>query len=97
MKRVIVIADRAALVSLKLLVALNLLFFLSFLVVMLLAGRAHAEMANCVGTDLLTALEKNDPAAFRSGRRSQRQGPAVEAGETGRKTVLSVRHHAHDR
>ncbi|NUS19483.1 MAG: polysaccharide biosynthesis protein GumN, partial [Mesorhizobium sp.] len=65
MKRVIAIADRAALVSLKLLAALNLLFFLSFLVVLLLAGRAHAEVPNCVGTDLLAALEKNDPAAFK--------------------------------
>ncbi|TPN83718.1 polysaccharide biosynthesis protein GumN [Mesorhizobium sp. CU2] len=65
MKRVIAIADRAALVSLKLLVALNLLFFLSFLVVLLLAGRAHAQAPNCAGTDLLTALEKSDPAAFK--------------------------------
>ena len=65
MKRVIAIADRAALVSLKLLVALNLLFLLSFLVVLLLAGRAHAQAPNCAGTDLLTALEKNDPAAFK--------------------------------
>jgi len=65
MKRVIAIADRAALVSLKLLAALNLLFFLSFIVVLLLAGRAHAEAPNCVGADLLTALEKHDPAAFK--------------------------------
>ncbi|MDX8527366.1 TraB/GumN family protein [Mesorhizobium sp. MSK_1335] len=65
MKRVIAIADRAALVSLKLLAALNLLFFLSFIVVLLLAGRVHAEAPNCAGTDLLTALEKNDPAAFK--------------------------------
>ncbi|TGQ87888.1 polysaccharide biosynthesis protein GumN, partial [Mesorhizobium sp. M1C.F.Ca.ET.204.01.1.1] len=64
MKRVIAIADRAALVSLKLLVALNLLFFLSFIVVLLLASRAHAEAPNCAGTDLLTALEKSDPATF---------------------------------
>jgi uncharacterized protein YbaP (TraB family) len=65
MKRVIAIADRAALVSLRLLAALNLLFFLSFLVVLLLAGRAHAQAPNCAGTDLLTSLEKNDPAAFK--------------------------------
>jgi len=62
MKRVIAIADRAALVSLKLLVALNVLFFLSFLIVMLLAGRAHAE--DCAGTDLLVGLKKDDPATF---------------------------------
>ena len=64
MKRVIAIADRAALISLKLLVALNVLFFLSFLAILLLAGRAHAEAA-CGGADLLAGLEKSDPAAFK--------------------------------
>lgn len=65
MKRVIAIADRAALVSLKLLAALNLLFFLSFILVLLLAGRAHAEAPACGGADLLAGLEKTDPAAFK--------------------------------
>ncbi|CDX25790.1 GumN family protein [Mesorhizobium sp. ORS 3324] len=65
MKRVIAIADRAALVSLKLLAALNVLFFLSFLVVLLLAGRAHADALACGGADLLAGLEKSDPAAFK--------------------------------
>ncbi|WP_192246386.1 TraB/GumN family protein [Mesorhizobium silamurunense] len=65
MKRVIAIADRAALVSLRLLAALNVLFFLSFLVVVLLAGRAHAEAAACGGSDLLASLSKSDPAAFK--------------------------------
>ncbi|MDX8516083.1 TraB/GumN family protein [Mesorhizobium captivum] len=65
MKRVIAIADRAALVSLKLLAALNALFFLSFLVVLLLAGRAHAEAPTCAGIDLLESLAKSDPAAFK--------------------------------
>ncbi|TIW24105.1 MAG: polysaccharide biosynthesis protein GumN [Mesorhizobium sp.] len=65
MKRVIAIADRAALVSLRLLVALNVLFFLSFLVVLLLAGRAHAEAAACGGNDMLSALQKGDPATYR--------------------------------
>ena len=65
MKRVLVIADRAALASLKLLVALNALFFLSFLVVLLLAmGKAHAEAPVCAGADLLSALQKDDPAAY---------------------------------
>jgi len=64
MKRVIAIADRAALVSLKLLVALNVLFFLSFLAVLMLAGQARAGVA-CSGTDMLAALRKSDPAAFR--------------------------------
>lgn len=65
MKRVIAIADRAALVSLKLLVALNVLFFLSFLTVALLAaGKAHAEIPTCAGADMLSALQKSDPAAY---------------------------------
>ncbi|MET3522690.1 TraB/GumN family protein [Mesorhizobium abyssinicae] len=64
MKRVIAIADRAALVSLKLLVALNVLFFLSFLIVALLAGRAHAETPACGGTDMLSALRKDNPAVY---------------------------------
>ncbi|TGP21993.1 MULTISPECIES: TraB/GumN family protein [unclassified Mesorhizobium] len=65
MKRVIAIADRAAFVSLRLLAALNMLFFLSFLIVLLLAGRAHAEAAACAGSDLLASLAKTDPAAFK--------------------------------
>lgn len=65
MKRVIAIADRAAAVSLKLLVALNVLFFLSFLVVLLLAGRAHAEASACGGADMFSALEKSDPSTFK--------------------------------
>ncbi|TIX36352.1 MAG: polysaccharide biosynthesis protein GumN, partial [Mesorhizobium sp.] len=64
MKRVIAIADRAALVSLKLLVALNVLFFLSFLIVALLAGRAHAETPACGGTDMLSALRKDNPTVY---------------------------------
>lgn len=77
MKRVIAIADRAALVSLRLLAALNLLFFLSFLVVLLLAGRAHAAAA-CSGADLLAALAKSDPAAF---RRVETEAAAVPNGK----------------
>jgi uncharacterized protein YbaP (TraB family) len=66
MKRVIAIADRAASVSLKLLVAFNVLFFLSFLAVLLFAaGRAHAGIPVCTGADMLTALRKDDPATYR--------------------------------
>ncbi|RWI90310.1 TraB/GumN family protein [Mesorhizobium sp.] len=77
MKRVIAIADRAALVSLKLLAALNLLFFLSFLLVLLLAGRAYAEAPACGGSDLLAGLAKSDPAAF---KRVQTEAAAVPNG-----------------
>ena len=67
MKRVIAIADRTALASLKLLVALNLLFFLSFLIVLLFAaGKAHAEIPVCIGADMLSALQKDDPATYRA-------------------------------
>ncbi|MER8518546.1 TraB/GumN family protein [Mesorhizobium sp. M1005] len=66
MKRLIAIADRATHMSLKLLVALNALFFLSFLIVALLAaGKARAETSACGGSDMLSALQKDDPAAYR--------------------------------
>ncbi|WP_137930408.1 TraB/GumN family protein [Mesorhizobium comanense] len=65
MKRVIAIADRAASVSLRLLVALNILFFLSFLAVLLFAaGRARAEVPTCTGADMLSALQKSNPATY---------------------------------
>lgn len=64
MKRVIAIADRAAAASLKVLVAANILFFLSFLAILLLtAGKAHAEVS-CTGTDMLSALQASEPAAY---------------------------------
>ncbi len=66
MKRVIAIADRTALASLRLLVALNVLFFLSFLIIALLAaGKARAETPACAGVDMLSALRKDDPVTYR--------------------------------
>ena len=57
--RAIAIADRAASLSLKLIVAINLLFLASFLTVLLLAsGMARAETAACTGKDMLTELER---------------------------------------
>ncbi len=65
MRRIIAIADRAALFSLKAIVALNVLFFLGFLLVALIvAGRADAA-ETCTGTDLTATLRKDDPAGFR--------------------------------
>ena len=65
MKKAIALADRVSLPALKLLAALNALFFLSFLVVLLLAaGRAHAEIPVCKGADLTASLRKDDPAAY---------------------------------
>jgi uncharacterized protein YbaP (TraB family) len=66
MKRVIAFADRAAAVSIRLLAALNVLFLLSFVAALLFAaGRAHAEIPTCTGADMLLALQKSDPAAYR--------------------------------
>lgn len=65
MKKAIALADRMSLPALKLLAALNALFFLSFLIISLLAaGRAHAEIPVCKGTDLTVSLQKDDPAAY---------------------------------
>lgn len=56
-------ADRAALISLRLLVAVNFLFLLSFLFVATLAiGRAHAQEPACTGHDMLAELAAGDPA-----------------------------------
>ncbi len=66
MRKVIAIADRLSLPALKLLAALNVLFFLSFLTVLLLAtGKARAETPACVGADLTVSLQKDDPAVYR--------------------------------
>lgn len=62
MKHAIAIADRAALGSLKLLVALNVLFFLSFLVVALLAaGRVQADIPIRSGGHTLSIPQADDP------------------------------------
>lgn len=66
MKRASALADRTALLSLRALAALNLLVFLSFmLVAFLAAGKAHAEAPACSGRDLLIELQKSDPVAYR--------------------------------
>ncbi|MCG7508644.1 TraB/GumN family protein [Mesorhizobium retamae] len=58
-------ADRIALLSLKLLAAINVLLFLSFAVVALLtANRAHAETVVCSGVDMVAGLQKSDPNAY---------------------------------
>lgn len=65
MKRAIAIVDRTAHKALLLLVALNVLFFLSFVAMTMLAmGQAQAAAADCKGSDLLAALQKSDPALF---------------------------------
>jgi uncharacterized protein YbaP (TraB family) len=65
MKRLLAIADRATLLSLKLLCAANILFVVSFLVIMALAtGRARAEMPACTGHDMMAEMQKSDPAGL---------------------------------
>jgi len=62
MKRFIAIADRAASLSLRLIAAINVLFLLSFLLMVAIAtSQARAEVA-CTGENLLAALETDDPA-----------------------------------
>lgn len=64
MNRAVALADRLAMPALKLLAAINVLFFLSFLLVAALAvGQARAETPTCTGVDLMEALRKDDPAA----------------------------------
>ena len=63
MKRIIALFDRGSLPALKLIAAINLLFFLAFaLSVVLATGRAHAETPACNGHDMLAPLENSDPA-----------------------------------
>ncbi|MET3662276.1 TraB/GumN family protein [Aquamicrobium ahrensii] len=69
MTRAPAFADRAALFCLKLLAGLNLVFFLSFLIMLALAtGRAQAEAIACAGVDLMEKLERDDPAAYAKAR-----------------------------
>ncbi|WP_378946903.1 TraB/GumN family protein [Mesorhizobium sp. ANAO-SY3R2] len=63
MKRIVALADRASLPALKLLAALNVLFFiLFFAVAFLVAGKVHAESPGCKGKDMLAELAASDPA-----------------------------------
>src|SRR5690606_7301047 len=65
MKKAAALADSVSLPALKLLALLNVLFFLSFLAVLLLAaGKARAETPVCAGADMTAALQKDDPAAY---------------------------------
>lgn len=63
MYRAVALADRLAMPALKLLAAINVFFFLSFLLVASLAvSQARAEAPECKGADLLEALKRDDPA-----------------------------------
>lgn len=65
MNRTFPLADRAALLGLKLLAAINVLAFLAALAVAIMAAsRVHAEPAPCVGRNLIDALKAEDAAAY---------------------------------
>jgi uncharacterized protein YbaP (TraB family) len=65
MKRIVALAERSSLAWLGLLAGLNLLFFMSFLIMALLAAsKAQAQVPACTGIDLATEMQENDPAAF---------------------------------
>lgn len=70
MTRTFAFADRAALFCMKLLAGLNLLFFITFLIVLAMAtGRAQADATICAGADLMEKLRKDDPDAYASVRK----------------------------
>lgn len=63
MTRFVAFADRASLLSLKLLAALNVLFFILFFgAAFLLASKAQAAAPVCTGSDMLAELQNSDPA-----------------------------------
>lgn len=69
MKRVTVLAERAAGLSLKLIAALNLLFLAAFLAALLAAmshARAGTQAPACPGDNLLAAMERDEPALLAS-------------------------------
>lgn len=64
MKRAVAVADRWSPWAIRLLAALNVLVFLSFLAIaVLVAGKARAEAPACSGSDMLAELARRDPAA----------------------------------
>ncbi|HHZ10826.1 MAG TPA: polysaccharide biosynthesis protein GumN [Rhizobiales bacterium] len=76
MNRAVFLADRLALPALKLLAAINVIFFLSFLLVAALAvEQAQAETPACKGVDLMEALKKEDPDAARKIEEEARATP----------------------
>lgn len=60
-----VLVDRWADRALKLVLALNVAFFLSFLAVLVgLSGKAHAAAQTCTGKDLIAEMAVSDPATL---------------------------------
>ncbi len=79
MQKAILLADRLSLPAMKVLAALNVLFFISFLLVLFFAaGRAHADVPACTGTDLTVSLRNDEPATF---RKIQAEAAATPNGE----------------
>lgn len=63
MNRFASLFDRTALPLIKLVAAINLLFLISFLIMVAIAtGKARAEAPACTGHDMMAGLEATDPA-----------------------------------
>jgi len=66
MTPILALCDRYALPAVKLIAAINVLFLLSFLAMLGLAEtQARAETPACTGQDMLSALQKDDPALYK--------------------------------
>jgi hypothetical protein len=61
MERAIAIADRAAPQALKIVAAVNLLFFAAFLATLIVAARAHPDLPQRVGGDIMSGLAGDTP------------------------------------
>jgi uncharacterized protein YbaP (TraB family) len=73
------VADRVALISIKLIVAANILFLISFLVVTFVAtSRAQAQAPVCTGKNLMEVIHSEDPKMF---ERIEKEAAAVKNGE----------------
>jgi len=62
MERAIAIADRVAPQALKLVAAINLLFFAAFLATLIVAARAYTEMPKRMGLDTVSGPAIDAPA-----------------------------------
>jgi len=64
MKRAIAIADRAAPIALRFVAAVNVLFVLLVMALLVAIGKAHAETPACTGSDMMAELAAKDPSAL---------------------------------
>ena len=90
MNRTFPLTDRAALLGLKLLAAINMLAFLATLAVATVAAsRVHAEPVPCVGRNLMSALRAQEAAYERVISGGGLKGPG--------RRLIPVLYHPYDR